>query len=55
MQEVVVEAARSMKGGGMMCIEAPMGQGKTEAGLIAAEILAQETGRSGLAFAALLR
>ena len=52
MQEVVVEAARSMKGGGMMCIEAPMGQGKTEAGLIAAEILAQETGRSGLAFAA---
>lgn len=52
MQEVVVEAARSVKGGGMMCIEAPMGQGKTEAGLIAAEILAQETGRSGLAFAA---
>ena len=52
MQEVIVEAARAMKGGGMMCIEAPMGQGKTEAGLIAAEILAQETGRSGLAFAA---
>lgn len=52
MQEVVVNAARSMNGGGMMCIEAPMGQGKTEAGLIAAEILAQETGRSGLAFAA---
>ena len=52
MQEVVANAARAMKGGGMMCIEAPMGQGKTEAGLIAAEILAQETGRSGLAFAA---
>ena len=52
MQEVVVEAARSMQGGGMMCIEAPMGQGKTEAGLIAAEFLAQATGRTGVAFAA---
>lgn len=52
MQQVAVEAARSMTSGGMMCIEAPMGQGKTEAGLIAAEILAQYTGRSGLAFAA---
>jgi CRISPR-associated helicase cas3 len=52
MQEVVVEAARSMHNGGMMCIEAPMGQGKTEAGLIAAEFLAQATGRTGVAFAA---
>lgn len=52
MQEVVVEAARSMQNGGMMCIEAPMGQGKTEAGLIAAEFLAQATGRTGMAFAA---
>lgn len=52
MQEVVVEAARSMQNGGMMCIEAPMGQGKTEAGLIAAEFLAQATGRTGVAFAA---
>ena len=52
MQEVVVEAARSMQHGGMMCIEAPMGQGKTEAGLIAAEFLAQATGRTGVAFAA---
>ena len=52
MQEVVVEAARSMQSGGMMCIEAPMGQGKTEAGLIAAEFLAQATGRTGIAFAA---
>ena len=52
MQEVVVEAARSMQRGGMMCIEAPMGQGKTEAGLIAAEFLAQATGRTGVAFAA---
>lgn len=51
MQEVVVEAARSMQSGGMMCIEAPMGQGKTEAGLIAAEFLAQATGRTGVAFA----
>lgn len=52
MQEVVVEAARSMQSGGMMCIEAPMGQGKTEASLIAAEFLAQATGRTGVAFAA---
>ena len=52
MQEVVVEAVRSMQSGGMMCIEAPMGQGKTEAGLIAAELLAQATGRTGVAFAA---
>lgn len=52
MQEVVVEAVRSMQSGGMMCIEAPMGQGKTEAGLIAAEFLAQATGRTGVAFAA---
>ncbi|MDO5750831.1 MAG: CRISPR-associated helicase Cas3' [Rothia sp. (in: high G+C Gram-positive bacteria)] len=52
MQEVAVEAARSLTHGGMMCIEAPMGQGKTEAGLIAAEILVQTTGRSGLVFAA---
>ena len=52
MQEVVVEAARSMQSGGMMCIEAPMGQGKTEAGLVAAEFLAQATGRTGVAFAA---
>lgn len=51
MQEVVVEAARSMQSGGMMCIEAPMGQGKTEAGLIAAEFLAQATGRTGVVFA----
>ena len=41
-----------MQNGGMMCIEAPMGQGKTEAGLIAAEFLAQATGRTGVAFAA---
>lgn len=52
MQEVVVEAVRSMQSGGMMCIEAPMGQGKTEAGLIAAEFLAQATGRTGVALAA---
>ena len=36
----------------MMCIDAPMGQGKTESGLIAAEFLAQATGRTGVAFAA---
>lgn len=51
-QEVAVEAARSLRGGGLMCIEAPMGQGKTEAGLVAAEILAQKSGKKGLMFAA---
>lgn len=52
MQKVVVEAARSLQSTGLMCIEAPMGQGKTEAGLVAAEILAHTTGKNGLMFAA---
>ncbi|MCW6652507.1 CRISPR-associated helicase Cas3' [Aerococcaceae bacterium NML210727] len=35
---------------GIFIVEAPMGQGKTEASLIAAELLAQKTGRNGIFF-----
>ncbi|WP_255521076.1 CRISPR-associated helicase Cas3' [Rothia sp. ZJ1223] len=52
MQRVAIEAARSLPHGGLICIEAPMGQGKTEAGLVAAEILAHRAGKNGLMFAA---
>lgn len=51
-QEAVLDLARDMPNGGLLCIEAPMGVGKTEAALMAADVLASATGRGGLFFAA---
>lgn len=50
-QSAAVEAARRLDGLGIMVIEAPMGEGKTEASLLAAEVLAADAAASGLFFA----
>ena len=52
MQESVLKIARTIKGrGGLLIIEAPMGGGKTEAALMAAEVLGNRNDDGGLAFA----
>ncbi|MEL3948580.1 MULTISPECIES: CRISPR-associated helicase Cas3' [Streptomyces] len=47
-QRLAAETARTMPAPGMLIIEAPMGEGKTRAGLVVAEILAARFGYDGV-------
>ncbi len=51
MQKTLAEIVNGVIKPGIVVIETPMGSGKTEAALYAAEIYAAKTGRSGLFFA----
>jgi CRISPR-associated endonuclease/helicase Cas3 len=51
MQARVIEAAVAMAGPGLMVVEAPMGLGKTEAALAAADVLLQRFGLAGVYYA----
>lgn len=50
-QETLFQSINGTSNPGIVILEAPMGQGKTEAALAAAEILAQKTNRTGVFFA----
>lgn len=50
-QTMTIEAALKLPEPGMLVVEAPMGEGKTEAALAAAEVLASRFGLNGVIFA----
>lgn len=51
-QQAAVAAAKTAQGSTLMIIEAPTGEGKTEAGLAAAHVLGEKTGAQGVFLAA---